>query len=118
MSTISVFFGITIRMYAGDHAPPFHAYHGELEALVAIDTLEVREGRLPTVYWLSSSSLSTNRKIFGRCRPSGRAVRKWRPWRSTPIVEKPVDRAQFWGYLRQGSGFGRDPRGNQARAWD
>jgi hypothetical protein len=37
--TISVFYGIVIRMYIRDHDPPhFHAIYGEHEALVAIDT--------------------------------------------------------------------------------
>ncbi len=48
MPTISEFFGILIRMYYDDHNPPhFHAYYGEHEALVSIDTLEVMEGTLP-----------------------------------------------------------------------
>jgi len=48
MPTISTFFGIVIRMYYDDHAPPhFHAYYGDDAASVAIDTLAVLEGRLP-----------------------------------------------------------------------
>ncbi len=48
MPTISEFFGIVIRMYYDDHNPPhFHAYYGEYEALISIDTLELLEGRLP-----------------------------------------------------------------------
>jgi len=48
MPTICVFFGITIRMYYDDHAPPhFHAYYGEHSALISIDTLEVLEGEFP-----------------------------------------------------------------------
>lgn len=48
MPTISVFFGISIRMYYDDHAPPhFHAYYGEHAASFAIETLELREGSLP-----------------------------------------------------------------------
>lgn len=48
MPTISEFFGILIRMYYDDHNPPhFHAYYGEHEAIIAIDTLEVMEGSLP-----------------------------------------------------------------------
>jgi hypothetical protein len=47
MPTISWFFGIAIRMYFNDHAPPhFHAIHGDDEALVAIETGEVLQGRL------------------------------------------------------------------------
>jgi hypothetical protein len=46
--TISRFFGITVRLYYDDHAPPhFHAYYGEDAASIEIDTLAVREGRLP-----------------------------------------------------------------------
>ncbi len=39
-------------MYYRDHAPPhFHAIHGESEALVSIETLEIMEGRLPRRAW-------------------------------------------------------------------
>jgi hypothetical protein len=48
MPTISMFYGILIRMYFNDHAPPhFHARYGEFEATIHIATLEVLEGRLP-----------------------------------------------------------------------
>ncbi|MEQ1656124.1 MAG: DUF4160 domain-containing protein [Nitrospira sp.] len=48
MPTISAFFGIVIRMYYDDHGPPhFHAYYGENMALIAVETLEVLQGRLP-----------------------------------------------------------------------
>lgn len=48
MPTISAFFGILIRMYYDDHNPPhFHAYYGEHEAIIAIQTLEIMEGKLP-----------------------------------------------------------------------
>ncbi|MBX3502556.1 MAG: DUF4160 domain-containing protein [Alphaproteobacteria bacterium] len=47
MPTISAFFGILIRMYYRDHAPPhFHAVYGEQEATIDIETLDVLEGRL------------------------------------------------------------------------
>jgi Domain of unknown function (DUF4160) len=46
--TISVFFGIAIRMYYDDHAPPhFHAFYGEFEAHIGLDPLEVINGKLP-----------------------------------------------------------------------
>lgn len=42
MPTISEFFGILIRMYYDDHNPAhFHAYYGDFEAIIRIDTLEV-----------------------------------------------------------------------------
>ncbi|QEA40078.1 DUF4160 domain-containing protein [Pistricoccus aurantiacus] len=48
MPTISAFFGILIRMYYDDHNPPhFHAYYGEYEAIITIQTLELMEGKLP-----------------------------------------------------------------------
>jgi hypothetical protein len=48
MPTISMFFGIFVRMYFDDHAPPhFHAYYGADAAVVEIDTLRVMSGRLP-----------------------------------------------------------------------
>ena len=48
MPTLSVFFGIVIRMYYDDHPPPhFHAIYGEFEAHFNIETLEVMQGKLP-----------------------------------------------------------------------
>jgi hypothetical protein len=48
MPTLSIFFGIVIRMYYDDHPPPlFHAIYGEQEGKVAIETLELIEGKLP-----------------------------------------------------------------------
>ena len=48
MPTISVFYGIVIRMFFADHAPPhFHAVYGEHSAEISIETLEVIAGSLP-----------------------------------------------------------------------
>jgi len=48
MPEISRFYGIVIRMYFADHAPPhFHAEYAEHEARVAIDSLAVLSGTLP-----------------------------------------------------------------------
>ena len=48
MPEISRFFGIIIRMYFNDHAPPhFHARYGGLEAVVGIDPILVLQGNLP-----------------------------------------------------------------------
>lgn len=48
LPTISMFFGILIRMYFNDHAPPhFHAHYNEHEAVIAIESLAVLEGALP-----------------------------------------------------------------------
>jgi hypothetical protein len=48
MPTISAFYGIMIRMFYNDHAPPhFHARYGEFEATVNIVTVAIIEGELP-----------------------------------------------------------------------
>jgi hypothetical protein len=48
MPTISMFFGIFIRMFFDDHLPPhFHVEYGEFKAKISIDTLEIIDGRLP-----------------------------------------------------------------------
>lgn len=48
MPTISSFYGIMIRMFFDEHAPPhFHAYYGEYKAIFDIRRLELMEGKLP-----------------------------------------------------------------------
>ena len=48
MPEISRFLGIIIAMYYNDHSPPhFHAKYQGFEVLIAIDTGEIVEGRLP-----------------------------------------------------------------------
>jgi hypothetical protein len=48
MPTISQFYGIIIRMFFDDHAPPhFHVEYAEYKAVVDIRRLEVTEGKLP-----------------------------------------------------------------------
>lgn len=48
MPTISAFYGIIVRMYYNDHAPPhFHARYGESEATIDIETRQVIDGELP-----------------------------------------------------------------------
>ncbi len=50
MPTISMFYGIIIRMYfaPGEHNPPhFHAYYNEYRASVDVRTCEIIEGNLP-----------------------------------------------------------------------
>ncbi len=48
MPTISQFFGIVVRMYYDDHAPPhFHVYYGKQAAVIAIETLQLHEGQIP-----------------------------------------------------------------------
>ena len=50
MPTISMFYGIVVRMYCdrSEHNPPhFHAYYQEHSAVVSIDACEIISGRLP-----------------------------------------------------------------------
>lgn len=48
MPIISRFFGIIIRMFFNEHAPPhFHAEYAEHRAVINIRTLELMEGKLP-----------------------------------------------------------------------
>ena len=50
MPTISMFYGIIIRMYyaPSEHPPPhFHVYYAEHKAIVDIKTCEISEGNLP-----------------------------------------------------------------------
>jgi len=48
MPTLSVFYGIEIRMYWTDHPPPhFHAFYSGYIAVVDIAQLELTEGNLP-----------------------------------------------------------------------
>ena len=48
MPEISRFYGIVIRMYYNDHAPPhFHASYGDDEGVFRIDPVGLLAGRLP-----------------------------------------------------------------------
>ena len=50
MPTISMFYGIIVRMYFApkEHPPPhFHVYYGEYKATIDIRTCEVIQGNLP-----------------------------------------------------------------------
>ncbi|MCF7849915.1 MAG: DUF4160 domain-containing protein [Kiritimatiellales bacterium] len=51
MPTISMFYGIIIRMYCdkAKHNPPhFHAYYQDYKATVDIDSCEIEHGKLPS----------------------------------------------------------------------
>lgn len=50
MPTISMFFGIVIRLYLGtkEHNPPhFHAYYQNFKGVFDINACEMKEGNLP-----------------------------------------------------------------------
>jgi hypothetical protein len=48
LPAISQFYGLTVKLYLGDHDPAhFHVLYGDHEALFAIDSLEMMRGELP-----------------------------------------------------------------------
>lgn len=48
MPTICAFFGIVIRMYYDEHAPPhFHAMYNNDEVIIEIETLKICSGHVP-----------------------------------------------------------------------
>jgi Domain of unknown function (DUF4160) len=48
MPTISFFYGLVIRMYFNDHAPPhFHVEYAEYKATIDIQLLALTTGKLP-----------------------------------------------------------------------
>jgi hypothetical protein len=48
LPTISMFFGIMVRMYYDDHGPAhFHAYYGDDMIVIEIATLRIVAGQLP-----------------------------------------------------------------------
>lgn len=49
MPIISFFDGIKILLFSNDHLPlHFHVYYAEYKALIAIDSLQIMRGDLPT----------------------------------------------------------------------
>lgn len=75
MPTISRFYGIIIRMFFDEHAPPhFHAEYAEFHAQIVIETLQVRVGGLPrralalVLEWAAShqAELLENWKLCGQ----------------------------------------------------
>ncbi len=48
MPTISMFYGILIKMFFDDHAPPhFHAEYGEHELVITINPIKIIKGDAP-----------------------------------------------------------------------
>ncbi len=48
MPTVSVFYGVIIRMFFNEHAPPhFHAQYAEFKVEIEIETLRIMRGDLP-----------------------------------------------------------------------
>jgi hypothetical protein len=57
MPTISVFYGIMIRMFFSDHPPAhFHAIYGEFQATIEIEELRVLRASFRVVRWSWSLS--------------------------------------------------------------
>ena len=48
MPTLSMFYGILIKMFFDDHQPPhFHAEYGEYELVVTINPIKIIKGNAP-----------------------------------------------------------------------
>jgi hypothetical protein len=48
MPIISMFYGIVIKMFFDDHAPPhFHAEYGEYELVITISPIKIIQGDAP-----------------------------------------------------------------------
>jgi hypothetical protein len=48
MPTISIFYGIIIKMFFDDHVPPhFHAKYGEYELVITISPIKIIKGNAP-----------------------------------------------------------------------
>ena len=48
MPIISEFYGITVRRFYNDHAPPhFHAEYGEYELIISISPIVIMQGKAP-----------------------------------------------------------------------
>ncbi len=48
MPEISRFYGIIVRMFTDDHAPPhFHAFYNEFEILMDIEDFRILAGNFP-----------------------------------------------------------------------
>ena len=84
MPIVSVFFGIVIRLFHGDHNPPhFHARYGDYEAVIELNSGKILGGRLPprcrklieewrkqhiselNLAWNAAASFKTPKKIKG-----------------------------------------------------
>ena len=102
MPEISRFYGIVIRMYGLDHAPPhLHAVYAEHEALIGIENIEVIRGTLPprptprlrvggTPPGRVAGRLATGTapRASGQDRPARLMPRKWSSGRRRRAVRK------------------------------
>jgi hypothetical protein len=88
MPKISWFYGISVRMYVRDHAPPhFHAVYGDDEAYVSIETGEVIEGKMT--------------------KSAARLIKEWTLARR-PLLRENWRRAQDGGQLERIPGLDAD----------
>jgi hypothetical protein len=78
MPAISAFYGIIIRMFFDEHGPPhFHVVYQGYNAVIDIETLEVKVGQLPrralnlVLDWaeLHQEELRANWKLIEEGRP-------------------------------------------------
>jgi hypothetical protein len=75
MPEISRFFGISIKMFYGDHAPPhFHAVYGEHKARIDVHALVVIGGYLPHYRMPKIIDPMARLRSHGRIDPSIRST--------------------------------------------
>jgi hypothetical protein len=86
MPEVSRFFGIVIRVFFNDHAPPhFHASYGDDEAVIEIETLVVCRGALPRRALAMALEWAALRR--GELRRGWELARQGRPPQPIPPLE-------------------------------
>jgi hypothetical protein len=88
---ISQFYGIIIRMFYNDHAPPhFHAAYGEYELIVGIAPIGILEGQSPTAfalwYWNGRRFTSKSCWMIGTVAGTPRYPCLWPPWNDNGVI--------------------------------
>ena len=88
MPTISMFFGIVIRMYCGkfEHNPPhIHVYYQDFKAMFGVATAEMTEGNLPprqtrlVTAWIGLNCIARNYLRIGHWRPRANILSRSNP---------------------------------------
>lgn len=86
MPEVSRFYGIVIRFYFREHPPThFHAFYGEFEALIDIETGAIHEGYIPKTAY---SLVNTWRMIhLQELREDWKRARQWLPLLPIPPLD-------------------------------
>lgn len=94
MAKVCEFYGIRVYFYFDDHPPPhFHVFYGEYEAKVAIETLKIMAGFLPSrAYSLVAEWASVHRSDLRRAWQSGVSSGADRSDRSVGLRRRTMER--------------------------